>query len=245
MAENEGMLSKIRALLAHAENEGNTEEARQSYMAKAMTLLAKYGIDRTMVDASKPRTEAVEVLEVRFVAPYTYEKGRLLGAVGSAYPARIIQWVRRGNPVKAQVVGFASDLEQIEMLYTSLLLQMVSGLSKANAPSGFYSNTDLTVWRRSWQRGFASEVGTRLRAARAETAKEYDRAHSDGPGTDLVLVDRKAAVESRYDEMFPDATNARKRKRQLNGGFHDGRAEGKRADIGGGKIGNQRAQIGG
>src|SRR6185436_15599813 len=90
-----------------------------------------------------------------------------------------------------RVYGFTTDLERVELLYTSLLVQATRELVHVR-PDEWGESTG--AYRRSWLAGFASAVATRLH--RAERRAAADRPSGpDGTSTALVLRDRTALVE--------------------------------------------------
>lgn len=119
--------------------------------------------------------------------------------------------------------GFASDLDRVDLLWTSLLVQAAHGLAGARVPPGEHP----AAFRRSWLAGFAQVVGSRVRAAE-ETAV----AESGAPAMALVLVDRSDRVQHRLAETYPTVRTA-PRRRLAGGGFASGAAAGHRADLGG------------
>jgi hypothetical protein len=222
---SEHTLARVRKLLAKAEDPACTEAEAAAFTAKATELIAKYGVDRALLAADDPGIDPIGDRILRMEAPYALDKAGLLSRV--AVPLRCSVVRRRRNGLEVHLFGHASDLERVEILFTSLLVQAAHGLAAAPAPRGYA----LAAFRRSWLAGFAGAVHARLRAAE-ETAV----AESGGPSTALVLVDRSAKVEQRVSEVYPDLTTAAPR-RLRGGGQHLGYAAGQRADLGGPRIG--------
>ena len=52
------LLDRVRKLLAKAEDESVTPPEAQALTAKAAELMARYGIDRAMLAAARPETDA-------------------------------------------------------------------------------------------------------------------------------------------------------------------------------------------
>lgn len=119
--------------------------------------------------------------------------------------------------------GFASDLERVELLFTSLLVQAAHGLAGAAVPAGEHP----AAFRRTWLAGFAYVVAERLRAAEAGAV-----AASGEPSVALVLADRSDRVRRRLTEVYPRLRTAPSR-RLAGTGFGSGAAAGHRADLGG------------
>lgn len=236
-------LDKIRKLLAMAEAEGITDEARESYNQKATELIARYGIDQARLDASKKRpTSAGDVL-ITIDAPYALDKLGIMCAVAFPLGCRIVsrKSTTPGRPgQEAHLFGMAADLDRTQILFTSLLVQATFGLAATPLPTG----EDPRAFRRSWLAGFANAVSRRLtaaeRAAKARAAQEDST--TTGPSTALVLADRAALVERRVADAYPRLRSAR--TRQLSGsGRREGYRAGERADLGGTRLTTTRRPV--
>lgn len=233
MAENgsgRDMLDKVRKLLAKAEGASTPQEG-EAYNAKAAELIATYGIEQALLDATKTGTEKVLVGDriVRVPAPYATEKAILLHNV--AEPLRV-NTVRlharlRSEGYTVHMFGFPSDLERVDLLFTSLLLQASLGVATIQPPYGVHP----VRYRKGWISGFIAAVRARLDAAENRAKKEADDLGA-GPSTDLVLADRKAIVDRRVSEVYPKVEQARNRKVSASA-YQDGQAAGRRADLGG------------
>ena len=70
------LLDRVRKLLAKAEDEGVTPPEAQALTAKAAELMAKYGIDRALLAAARPETDAPASRMVDIDNPW----GRVQGA---------------------------------------------------------------------------------------------------------------------------------------------------------------------
>jgi hypothetical protein len=129
--------------------------------------------------------------------------------------------------------GYASDLERADVLYTSLLIQMWHGVAAADVPGAAPS---VRAWRRSWLLGFAAAVIARVRAAedRAERSAAAAPAGNGSPGAALVLADRALVIRQHVARAYPVTYSG--------SGYGDGYAQGKRADIGAGRVGSRRAR---
>ncbi|HEX4811904.1 MAG TPA: DUF2786 domain-containing protein [Nonomuraea sp.] len=188
----ERTLERVRKLLAKAERTDNEHE-RATFMAAASALMARHGID------SLPPAGTRQVPGDRVVIlpdPWAKEKARLVSLVAQAVRCRPLLIGRGEGGQRVHVFGFAADLERADLLATSLLLQMASGLARVRPPEGV---TAVRAYRRSWLLGFTDEVYRLLCAAesRAEAA-------SAGTGAELVLADRRAEVERAVAAHYPD-----------------------------------------
>jgi hypothetical protein len=219
---SDAMLSKVRKLLAKAEDPACTAEEAEAFTTKAAELIARYGVDRALLAARDPATDPVGDRLIDVVAPYALDKAGLLAAVASALRCRPVRR-RDGSGFTMHLFGFASDLERVEILFTSLLVQAAHGLAGAPIPPGDHP----AAFRRSWLAGFASAVGSRLRESESAAASE-----SSAPSLALVLADRSGHVERRIAEVYPRLRTAGAR-RLACGGLSQGAAAGRRADLGG------------
>ncbi|MFI1195999.1 DUF2786 domain-containing protein [Micromonospora sp. NPDC020750] len=222
---SEVMLVKVRKLLAKAEDPACTPEESAAFTAKATELIARYGVDRALLAARDPATDPVGDRVVEVVAPYARDKAGLLAAVAAPLRCRCVRR-RHGSSFAMHLFGFASDLERVDLLFTSLLVQAAHGLAGAVVPVGEHP----AAFRRSWLAGFAQVVGTRLVEAEAGAV-----ADSGGTSVALVLVDRSDRVQRRVAEAYPRLRTAAPR-RLAGTGFGSGAAAGRSADLGGQRL---------
>ncbi|MEU4779693.1 DUF2786 domain-containing protein [Micromonospora sp. NPDC023633] len=219
---SDAMLSKVRKLLAQAEDPACTPAESAAFTAKATELIARYGVDRALLAARDPATDPVGDRVVEVVAPYARDKAGLLAAVADPLRCRCVRR-QEGAGFAMHLFGFASDLERVELLFTSLLVQAAHGLVGAEVPAGAH----VAAFRRSWLAGFAQVIGMRLRAAEAGAVAE-----AGAPSVALVLADRSDRVRHRVAEVYPRLRTAAPR-RLAGGGFGSGAEAGHRADLGG------------
>ncbi|WP_326639368.1 DUF2786 domain-containing protein [Nonomuraea fuscirosea] len=214
----ERTLERVRKLLAKAERTDNEHE-RATFMAAASALMAKHGID-ALPPAGTRQTPGDRV--VTLPAPWAREKARLVSLVAQAVRCRPLLIGRGEGGQRVHVFGFAADLDRADLLATSLLLQMASGLARVQPPSDVRA---VRAYRRSWLLGFTDEVYRLLCAAESRAEDE-----SAGTGTALVLADRRAEVERAVAAHYPDIR--RSVPRTSGTGYRDGVAAGRRADLG-------------
>ncbi|MEV4640709.1 DUF2786 domain-containing protein [Actinoplanes sp. NPDC049548] len=214
------LLARVRKLLAKAEDPACTPPEAEAFMAKATELIAKYGIDQALLAGADPALDPVGDRVLTVEPPYSRDKAALLGAVAIALRCKVVHLDRSGT-ARVHLFGHAADLERVELLFTSLLIQAAHGLAAVPVPG--YDHP--AAFRRSWLAGFTEAIRTRLTAAEREAA-------ASAPGAELVLVDRTELVERRRDETYPRLT--RLGPRRLAGtGRHQGYAAGRTADLGG------------
>jgi hypothetical protein len=225
------MLGRIRKLLAMAEAEGLTDAARETYNTKAAELIARYGIDAALLTETQPTRDEPADRRVTLEAPYAKDKGDLLNYVAVALRCRVV-FTRGGG---AHLFGMASDVERVELLYTSLMVQQALGLAGVRPAD---PREDVRAYRRSWMAGFRRAVYERLNRAESAARVDGERRQADAGGRSvaLVLADRKALVDRAVADAYPQLRSGR--SRQLSGsGGSAGYAAGQRADLGGARVG--------
>lgn len=233
---DDALLSKVRKILAKAEDPATTPEEAETYTAKAAELIAAYGIDRALLAAGAPGSDVVGDRVVVLDAPYALDKAQLLSGVAIALRCQVVQrtsYEQGRKRLSMHLFGFGSDLARAELLYTSLLLQAGSVLPRTFAPPG----ESLAAYRRSWLAGFTSAVVRRLREA--ESRASDDAAGSpaaEGRSVSLVLADRSVQVRSAMESSYPDLRRAQPRSLSGSGGV-SGYLAGQRADLGGTRVG--------
>jgi Protein of unknown function (DUF2786) len=233
----ERLLDRVRKLLAKAEAEGVTVAEAQALTGKAAELMAKYGIDRALLAATRPETDRPDNRIVEIYNPWARIQAHLLYGLAAALRCQCILLPARAGQ-RVHIFGFASDIERAEVLYTSVLVQMWHGLIAADVPAGADS---ARAWRRSWLLGFAAAVIARVRAAE-QRAEQAAAAAPDGDSgrAALVLADRSMVIRQNVADAYP---HTRKAKITYTGtGYGAGYDQGKRADIGTGRVGRGRTR---
>jgi hypothetical protein len=231
------LLDRVRKLLAKAEAEGVTVAEAQALTAKAAELMAKYGIDRALLAATRPETDKPDNRIVEIYNPWARVQAHLFCGLAAALRCQCILLPARAGQ-RVHIFGYASDIERADVLYTSVLIQMWHGLIAADVPAGA---DNARAWRRSWLLGFAAAVIARVRAAE-QRAEQAASAAPDGesPRAALVLADRSLVIRQNVAHAYPRTTKAR--VTYTGTGYGAGYDQGKRADIGTGRIGRGRAR---
>jgi len=229
------LLDRVRKLLAKAEAEGVTAEEAQALTAKAAELMAKYGIDRALLAAQRPETDRPDNRIVEIYNPWARVQAHLLCGLAAALRCQCILLPAKAGQ-RVHLFGYASDIERADVLYTSVLIQMWHGLATAAVPA--WSDSP-RAWRRSWLLGYAAAVTAKVRAA--EQGAERDAATAPGDGRSraaLVLADRSMVIRRNVAQAYPVTRSAR--VTYTGSGYGAGYAQGKRADIGTGRITQRR-----
>lgn len=229
---DDGVLHKVRSLLAKAESTTFPDEA-DALTAKAQELMDRHAIDRAMVAAAGTGPGRPEGRDVTIDAPYPRPKFHLLGAVARANRCRAIY---SPDEKVATVVGFPEDQETVELLFTSLLLQATSAM----LAGGDDPHRRTRRYRHAFLLAYAARIGERLRDADATVVAEADAAH--GGEVLPVLASRAEAVESEVARRFPHLRRARVSVSDGRG-WTEGRVAADRARIGAGdQVGAPRAR---
>lgn len=187
-------LGQVRALLAKAESTDSEHEAEALY-AKAQELITRHALagllDATTVEVSYG-ARAPLVRRVWLDAPYVAAKAGLLAAVASANRCRTAFAPRHGFIV---VVGASGDLDAVELLATSLLVQAELAMARhgSRTTTGGVSRT--RSFRQSFLTAYASRIGERLR----ETSESTARAGGHLP----VLRSQEQWVADEFDRLVP------------------------------------------
>ncbi|MGW3196681.1 DUF2786 domain-containing protein [Streptomyces sp. NPDC001118] len=212
------MPARIRALLAKAEATGYPEEA-EALSAKAQELMARHSVDEALLAAEAPAPDAPGACRIGVEPPYEQAKAVLLDAVAGANHCRAV-W---NEPLGfSTVVGFEADLEAVELMYTSLLVQATHAMTKAEAAQRAGGRKRTKTFRQSFLAAYAHRVGDRLAAA-AESQVTQDLLP--------VLATREIAVTDRLERMFPKTTTTRLRGVTDAAGWTEGARAADRAQV--------------
>lgn len=252
MASHDKVLQTIRALLAKAESTTFTEEAA-ALTAKAQELIAAHAIDLALIEEKTGRGN-VATRMVFIAAPYPKEKFILLSGVARANGCRAIlgldddqfrDMVRSGEMFSregehATLVGYESDLDSVELLFTSLLVQAVNIMLSHGPQVDAFGRNRTKSFRRSFLNGFAWTVSDRLKEARTSATESADEEATSGSVLP-VLASRKEAVDDFVGNQFPRLSSL-KTSVSNSDGIVAGNHAGNRADLGNARVkANQNA----
>jgi len=230
---DERMLSRIRALLAKAESTEFAQEA-EALSGRAQELMAKYSIDHALLAAQTGQAQTPAARRIAVDNPYEAQKATLLQTVAEANRCRVV-WSRELGLVT--VIGFPADLDAVELLFTSLLVQADAAMLRGGA-----GRSGSRAFRQSFLLAYAVRIGERLAAAAGQAEREAaaeQRAAADSAGgtgstgtaaradTDLVpsLAARHRAVDEAVDQMFGGGlTRSRSVRATDADGWNSGRA---------------------
>lgn len=229
---DERILSRVRQMLAKAESTTFEAEA-ETFTAAAQSLMARHSIDAALLAARRPRSDEADMPQARRIGvdnPYDAAKALLLDAVAAANRCRMI-WSRELG--FGTVVGFEADLECVEVLFTSLLVQATRIVTAAGSRTDASGRSRTRAFRQSFLMAYAARIGERLAEA---TAAEVDAATAEGAtgGRELVpvLAAREEEVGRTVDELFPALDQRSVSMGSDPEGWHRGRAAADVADLG-------------
>ena len=186
----------MRGLLAKAEATDFPDEA-DALSAKAQALMAKFALDRAMVEAAgtdaPPAGPAARRLWLE--PPYVSAKSHLVDAVAAANGCRAVTATDLGF---ITVVGDEADLQLVEMLVTSLLVQATREMLRAGGRRSAGVGTTRS-YRHAFLISYAVRIGERLRAA----VHEARTAVRDEQRLLPVLARRDERIGALVTELFP------------------------------------------
>ncbi|WP_338678341.1 DUF2786 domain-containing protein [Streptomyces sp. SCSIO 30461] len=222
------MLVRVRGLLAKAEATGFPEEA-EALTAKAQELMVRYSIDEALLRARTHRTDLPGACRIGVDAPYEQAKAILLDAVARANRCRAVWNSAIGF---STVVGFEPDLDAVELLFTSLLVQGTTAMTRSEAAQRAGGRKRTKTFRQSFLLAYADRLGSRL----AETAAAAEMRAGEGAGAVgeaggagsaeplfPVLAAREVAVAAHAERLFPTTVSTRVRGATDADGWHQGR----------------------
>ncbi|MCM3882905.1 DUF2786 domain-containing protein [Frankia sp. R82] len=196
------ILDKVRALLAKAESTEFADEA-EALTAKAQQLMARHSIDEALLAAGQGSREEPTGRRVGIDNPYEMAKATLLDVVADANRCRTVWSKHLGH---STVIGFEPDLDAVELLYTSLLLQATTAMTRAGARQDRAGRSRTRSFRQSFLASFAMRIGERLRAASEQVRDEAVAAAGDSRLLP-VLAARTDSVQAATTAMFPQLTS--------------------------------------
>jgi hypothetical protein len=195
------MLDRVRALLAKAESTDFPEEA-DAFTAKAQELMARHRIDHALLVATTGERDQPVTRRVAVDNPYEAPKSLLLQVVAEANSCRAV-WTKRFG--FTTIVGFPTDLDSTELLFTSLLVQGTRAMTQAKPTIDQYGRNTTRSFRQSFLTAYASRIGERLTAATHEVGQEAAGSASSARLLP-VLAARDDAVRDAFEKQFPHLT---------------------------------------
>lgn len=188
------VLARVRGLLAKAESTEFVEEA-EALSAKAQELMTRHALERAVVDADEDTVPAAGALRLWLQPPYLAAKGLLVDAVAAANRCRSVLYEKLGF---VTVLGDEVDLEIVELLTTSLLVQASRSMLAGGRRSDRRGQSRTRSYRQAFLVSYATRIRERLTAASDEAVSA-----TGAPTLLPVLAARERVVEELFDSMFP------------------------------------------
>jgi len=221
------ILSRVRALLAKAESTTYPAEA-ETFTAGAQALMARHSIDTASIEArGDPGAAGPAAVRIGIDTPYDGPKTGLLTAVARANRCRNV-WAKQLG--FCTVVGFPADLQVVETLFTSLLVQATRAMTREGSRMDAAGRSRTRAFRRSFLLAFGQRIGERLSQARAQVEEDADEAA--GQALLPVLAARDLEVERTLTGLFPRLARPRAHHITDWEGWSSGRAAADLADVG-------------
>jgi len=193
---DEKALARVRALLAKAEATEFPEEA-ETLSSKAQEMMTKFSLDRALLEADGEAAEQGSATARRLWldAPYVSAKALLVDVVASANRCRTVSANQLGF---VTVLGDEVDVELVELLCTSLLVQASRAMLAAARSGGRGAQSRSRSYRQSFLVSYAMRIGERLAQATAAS-----QATIDSERLLPVLAARDTRVDELLSSLFP------------------------------------------
>lgn len=219
--------SRIRAVLANAQDPANPPEARQTYFAKAADLMQRHGITQAQLRAQTgdQPPETAEVWSYALPGNSGLGDARADAAchIAMAMNCRtVMQTAASPRPCMVMVAGISADIAAVKTLVPLVMRQAELAAATA-AAAGNRAPSYLSAFLV----GYAHAVAERIRQRR--------RDWSSSTGTELILASRERIVNDLYADVFGEVPTRGARHERADGQAA-GRAAGRRADLGDGQL---------
>jgi len=221
------LLTRIRALLTKAEATDYPAEA-EALTAKAQDLMTRHAIDEALVHAEAGDAIFVSGRRIHIDHPYALEKAILLNAVAKANRVKAV-W--SDFAASMTLVGVPTDLEQIEMLFTSLLIQATRAMTEAGEETRAHGASRSSSFRRSFLIAYATRIGQRLDEATEQAVSAY------GNALVPVFARQNEAVSEEYERLFPHVKQSKVGRNLNRRGWEAGTDAADRAVMAAGQVG--------
>lgn len=238
---DEKMLDKVRKLFAQAEGTDNVAE-QEAFTAKATELMLTYAIDEAMLQKAGKATSETIIAKDIVIAGYAKAKMNLLANIADAMGAKTVYVAntkRSGwSTVHVTVIGWESDVASIEVLFSSLIMQVSTNMEREAKRNAHVHGR---AFKQAFILGFSDEVYRRLLIQRKDAIKT---AEDSTPGAALAVIDRSKAVDNDYARRYPRTRRGTGAKASSGTGMAQGREAGSRANLGQTQVNGGRRAIG-
>lgn len=136
MDARESIINKVRKLIDLA-NSTTFDEERKTFLAKADELMALHTIEQFQIDMARPATERAKPELRTVVFPVSNDENFTTAAynIFSRMAAHCRVKVGLLYISEANVVGYPNDLDYLEVLYTSVMLQLAKTITPSADPT--------------------------------------------------------------------------------------------------------------
>jgi hypothetical protein len=165
--------------------------------AKAQQLMTRHALDQVLVDSPTPST-ALTQRRLWLDTPYLDAKSLLVGEVAGANMCRSLFTAEWGF---VSVLGEEGDVESVELLTTSLLVQATRAMIASGDKATRGAETRSRGYRKSFLMAYAIRIGERLAKASEEIITEAPEHDKLLP----VLVSRQKHLDEAFAQTFPNA----------------------------------------
>jgi hypothetical protein len=193
-------LGRVRALLAKAEATKFPEEA-EALSAKAQELMSRYSLHQAVAASERGRAPVAAARRIWIDSPYARPKAILVQAVATANRCRAV-WAEKLGFVT--VVGSETDLDLVELLTTSLLVQANRAMLAAGRQGSGRGYTRTRSFRQSFLIAYATRIGERLDTTNANVTAQVEDSRLLP-----VLAAGNRAAEELTDRLFPGVVQRR------------------------------------
>lgn len=230
-----GLVDRVRKLMDKAAATANSHEA-DAFSRKAAELIARHRIDPASL--AERRDDSLAVREIPLGrGAYVRARLALLVAVAEAHEARVV-FAATPTGTIAYLAGYSSDLDLVEVMYTSLHVQAALRMSGERRATSAATQR----YRRSFLFGYADRVAKSLddvrRVAQATSPTEVA---VDDAGRSLVRLERGRRVEEFLQQRFGRVRTAKGSAGAEVGGWRAGSAAAERADLGRQRLHGRRS----
>lgn len=229
------LVDRVRKLMDKAAATTNSHEA-DAFSRKAAELIARHRIDPASL--AERRDDSLAVREIPLGrGAYVRARLALLMAVAEAHDARVVFGATPTGTI-AYLAGFDSDLDLVEVVYTSLHAQAASRMSAERRATSAATQR----YRRSFLFGYADRVAKSLDdVRRVAEAMLLTEVAVDDVGRSLARLERGRRVEEFLQQRFGRVRTARGSAGAEVGGWSAGSAAAERADLGHQRLHGRRS----
>lgn len=263
----EDIVRKVRALWAKADDPAASDHEREAATVKARELMAKWAIDEIVFSEASEVHEQVILADIllyeigddededdaEMAALVPDQRMMLAHFIAMNHRCKNIMTTKEPSIYEdgsAQlggrymlVFGFKSDVRMVELLYTTLVADMILAFYKTDMRHVKAEKKRVAVMK-NFCEGYVKRIGQRL----ADVSREVHKMATEGDGSLLpVLRNRDAQVVDKFDEMFPPSDRvgvAVKGVKFDPNAQAAGAAAADQADLGGKGVGGRREALG-